>query len=139
MYLLDTNVCVAILNSDRGSVWARYDAASRRGVGLFVSSITVFELEFGIAKSAGRRQAENRARLGRLKGDPALRFLAFDGGDAAHAGRVREHLRAAGRPIGPYDLLIAGQALARGLAVVTANMGEFGRVPGLSVEDWSAA
>lgn len=68
----------------------------------------------------------------------ALQFavLDFDREDARRAGEIRAHLAAAGAPIGPYDALIAAQALARGLVLVTHNTREFARVPGLGVEDW---
>jgi tRNA(fMet)-specific endonuclease VapC len=70
----------------------------------------------------------------------ALRFavLAFDKEDARRAGEVRAMLASKGTPIGPYDVLIAGQALARGLVLVTDNTGEFRRVPRLRIENWQA-
>jgi tRNA(fMet)-specific endonuclease VapC len=64
--------------------------------------------------------------------------LSFDVEDARHAGAIRAELAAAGTPIGPYDALIAGQARARCLVLVTHNVREFARVPGLQVEDWLA-
>jgi tRNA(fMet)-specific endonuclease VapC len=66
-----------------------------------------------------------------------LRVLDYDRDDALEAGRVRALLASQGRPIGPYDTLIAGQALRHGLVLVTANTREFERVPGLVCEDWS--
>ena len=71
-----------------------------------------------------------------LSGD--LDLLDFDDEDAWTAGQMRAALERAGTPIGAYDLMIAGQALRRGLTVVTANTGEFGRVVGLSWQDWTA-
>jgi len=65
-------------------------------------------------------------------------ILDFDPEDARHAGEVRAQLALAGTPIGPYDVLIAGQALARSLTLVTHNMREFQRVVGLSIEDWES-
>jgi tRNA(fMet)-specific endonuclease VapC len=65
-----------------------------------------------------------------------FKVLGFDANDARHAGQVRASLAAAGTPIGPYDVLIAGQALARNLTLVTSNVREFRRVPGLRVKDW---
>jgi len=139
MFLLDTNVCIALLNGGMGPIKGRVIAARTAGSVLCVSSISIFELEFGIEKSAPHRQAENRRRLENFLIEPSYSFLDYDVRDAAAAGRIRDHLRRMGRPIGPYDTLIAGQASARGLTVVTANHGEFARVPGLTVEDWSAA
>ena len=90
------------------------------------------ELYCGAWKGSPGRLAEN---LGRVDG---LRFevLAFDPGDARQAGEIRGGLAAAGTPIGPYDVLIAGQARARGITLVTRNAREFSRVPALTVETW---
>jgi tRNA(fMet)-specific endonuclease VapC len=95
-----------------------------------VSSVVIHELRYGASKSA--RQAENHARI------DALRFevAPFDARDARQAGEVRAALERAGTPIGGYDLLIAGQALARDLVLVTRNVREFERVAGLRIEDW---
>ena len=68
----------------------------------------------------------------------AFEVIPFDASDAREAGAIRADLETIGRPIGPYDLLIAGQARARGLILVTANNREFQRVKGLDCEDWSA-
>ena len=87
-----------------------------------IPAIVVHELYFGAYK--GQRTAENLARVGGLQ----FEVLEFDGEDA----------RAAGTPIGPYDVLIAGQALARALTLVTHNTGEFKRVPRLQIEDWTS-
>ncbi len=78
------------------------------------------------------RQSQNLALLDGLR----LAALEFDNEDARQAGEIRAALAAAGTPIGPYDVLIAGQALARGLVLVTHNAGEFSRVSGLLIEDW---
>jgi tRNA(fMet)-specific endonuclease VapC len=71
-------------------------------------------------------------------GADALQFVVieFDKEDARKAGEVRALLAVQGRPIGPYDVLIAGQAIARNMILITHNMSEFGRVPGLRAEDW---
>ena len=90
------------------------------------------ELFYGAFKS--RREGRNLDRL------DAMRFpvIDFDRDDARQAGLVRAELAARGTPIGPYDVLIAGQALARNLTLVTRNTREFSRVPELRVEDWEA-
>ena len=95
-----------------------------------ISAIVAHELFYGAYK--GQRTAENLARV------DALRFevLDFDREDARQAGELRARLAAAGTPIGSYDVLIAGQALARALTLVTHNTREFQRVPGLRIEDW---
>jgi len=133
MMLLDTNVCIEIMNGRPAVVRERFDRALEQGTSLLVSSISSFELWYG-AEWSGRREF-NRERLGHFfSGD--VEELPFEAGDAVRAGEVRALLEKRGTPIGPYDTLIAGQALARGLVLVTHNVGEFGRVPGLRVEDW---
>ena len=128
-YLLDSNAVIQTMNNPDGAVAAAVFAHPPER--LVTSSIVLFELAFGAYKSA--RPEVNLAILDRL----AFGLLMFEAEDGREAGRLRAELRAQGRPIGPYDLLIAGQALRRGLIVVTANLREFERVPGLVCEDWS--
>jgi tRNA(fMet)-specific endonuclease VapC len=130
-YLLDTNAVIAILKSATSPIAAQIRRHDPREIVL--SSIVTHELYFGAYKS----QFPD-ANLKRLD---ALRFevLAFDKEDSIAAGKIRAELQVAGTPIGPFDVLIAGQALCRGLTLVTANTREFIRVQGLAVEDWSAA
>jgi tRNA(fMet)-specific endonuclease VapC len=133
VFLLDTNVCIAIMNGAPTTVRVRFERAAKTGDTLLVSTVSSFELWYGVERSG--RPEFNRERVrtffeGRVQG------LAFDEEDSAHAGVLRRALEKRGTPIGPYDLLIAGQALARGLVLVTHNVGEFGRVEGLRVEDW---
>ena len=133
MILLDTNMVIAAVSDRPSIVVDKIALHARAGVRLFVSSIVIFELRFGIAKS--RRKIENKARLEQfLSGSVGL--VPFDADDAAAAGAIRAALEKAGTPIGPYDILIAGQALRHGATLVTANTREFDRVPGLKVEDW---
>ena len=128
-YLLDSNAVIQSLNDPGGAVAT--SVLSHQADELRTSSIVIYELAFGAYKSA--RPEANLATLGQL----SFPVLSFDAEDGREAGRLREYLRSQGRPIGPYDLLIAGQALRRGLTVVTANLREFTRVPGLQCEDWS--
>jgi tRNA(fMet)-specific endonuclease VapC len=99
-----------------------------------VSSVVLNELWYGVQKSSHVTENTERLRIF-LSGD--LDFLPFDDEDAQSAGRVRADLESSGTPIGPYDLLIAGQALQRGLTVVTANTSAFSRVSGLGWVDWT--
>ncbi|MDE1146639.1 MAG: type II toxin-antitoxin system VapC family toxin [Azospirillaceae bacterium] len=126
-FLLDTNAVIAVIKGNPAFL-SRMQQHRPEDFGL--PSIVVHELYFGAAKS--QRQAENMARV------DALRFpvLDFDPEDAREAGLIRAQLAAAGTPIGPYDALIAGQALARTLTLVTHNTREFRRVSGLRWEDW---
>lgn len=128
-YLLDSNAVIALLKGQSEFV---AKLKRRRPQDFAISSIVAHELYYGAFR--GQRVAENLARV------EALRFpvLEFDAEDARQAGAIRASLMAAGTPIGPYDLLIAGQALARSLVLVTHNTREFARVPGLKVEDWLA-
>ena len=126
-YLLDTNAVIAFQKRN-----PRMAAALRRVAvdTVFVSSIVMFELYFGAMK--GTKRNYSFGELGRLP----FRSLEFTDTDALKAGQIRDDLRRRGEPIGPYDMLIAGQALARDLTVVTRNVREFGRVPELRVENW---
>ena len=133
-FLLDTNAVVALLRNKPTNVRERYRAAEAAGDYLALSSVVLFELWYGAAKSSQVAQNSERLRI-LLSGD--LDLLDFDDEDARTAGQVRAALEKAGTPIGAYDVLIAGQALRRGLTVVTANTSEFSRVAGLSWHDWT--
>ena len=129
-YLLDTNVCVDYLTGRYPCVAERLQATVPADVA--VSAIAVAELRYGADKSA--RPDANHRVLGMFLGDVAT--LDFDGEAAAAYGRLRTSLERDGTPIGPNDMLIAAQALAAQLILVTDNTGEFGRVKGLVVENW---
>ncbi len=133
-YLLDTNVCIALINGTALKVRARSAQATRRGAVLATSSIVAHELWYGVAKSSRVPQNANRltAFLNR-----AVSVLDYSERDAQAAGGIRAELERQGRRIGENDTLIAGQAFSRNLILVTANTREFGRVKGLIVEDWT--
>lgn len=130
MYLLDTNVCIYFMKNTYPVLTDKllsYDPAN-----LLISSITVFELEYGAEKSNwGER---NRLKLAMFLSPFSI--LPFSSEDAVTAGRIRGYLERRGTPIGPYDIQIAAQGVSRGITVITHNIGEFSRVPGLSLEDW---
>lgn len=133
MILLDTNAIIAVMNDaprEVADILAERLAAREQ---IAISSIVLFELWFGIAKSS--RKSGNAEKLHDVLGSP-IQQLAFDSEDALVAGRVRQELSIKGTPIGPYDVLIAGQALRHGATLVTANSKEFKRVRGLKLEDW---
>lgn len=134
-YLLDTNAVVALLRNKPAGVRERYRKAEAAGDYLALSSVVLFELWYGVAKSS--QVQENTERL-RVLLSGGLDLLDFDDEDARTAGQVRATLEKDGTPIGAYDLLIAGQALRRGLTVVTANTFELSRVTGLNWQDWTA-
>jgi tRNA(fMet)-specific endonuclease VapC len=129
-YLLDTNVCIDYLSGRHPQVARRLRRLRPRSVA--VSAIAAAELRYGAEKIA--RAAENGARLDALFEDMAV--LDFDPESARHYGRLRAALETAGTPIGPNDMLIAAQALAHDLVLVSANEDEFRRVAGLRVENW---
>jgi tRNA(fMet)-specific endonuclease VapC len=133
---LDTNAVVAAINRRRPEIRQRVETALALGRPIVMSAIVIHELHYGIAKSE-----RPEANLARLSAFMALGILPwpFEPEDAWEAGEIRAVLERAGTPIGPYDLLIAGQARRRGATLVTANEREFARVPGLKTENWAAA
>jgi tRNA(fMet)-specific endonuclease VapC len=133
-YLLDTNACIALINDKTPHVRTRMQRALAANAEVLVSSVVVFELWYRVAKSA---RLEANARLVETFFAGPVSLLAFEPEDAKVAGRVRAALEAVGKPIGAYDLLIAGQALRHQLKLITANGREFGRVKGLEWEDWA--
>ncbi len=130
-YLLDANAVIALLNDTTSPIARRVRRYAPRDVG--VSAVVIHELYYGAFKS--QRVEHNLARVDGLQ----FPVLEFDHDDARHAGEIRARLASKGAPIGPYDVLIAGQARARGLTLVTDNTAEFTRVQDLKVEDWSRA
>ena len=130
MYLLDTNTCIYFLKNSFPAMTQRLlDTDPQK---LFISSITVYELAYGAEKS--KWGEKTRQKLAMFLAP--FTILPFDSEDAMVAGRVRGALEQQGMPIGPYDIQIAAHALAKGLTVLTHNVGEFRRVPDLKVEDW---
>ena len=128
-YLLDTNACVALLTGSPRGLSARARRHGAEEIGL--PAPVAFELYYGAFKSRERNRD-----LGNLD-QMAFEIVPFDAADARAAGAIRRDLEAHGLPIGPYDVLIAGQARARDLVLVTANTREFERVDGLRLEDWT--
>ena len=135
-YLLDTNACIALINGTEISVRRRFKRAVARESVILLSSIVAFELWYGVAKS--QRKDSNTQRLETFLGGP-LEWALFDEDDARAAGTVRAELETVGRPVGAYDVLLAGQARRRGATLVTSNTTEFARVQGLKWEDWAAS
>ncbi len=127
-YLLDANAVASFLNDRHSPILRQVRRHERDDIG--ISAIVAFELYFGAFRSA--RKDHNLAGIDSLW----FEILDFGPQDARHAGEIRALLASRGTPIGPYDLLIAGQARARALTLVTHNIREFRRVPGLHVVDW---
>jgi tRNA(fMet)-specific endonuclease VapC len=135
-YLLDTNACIALINGNEANVRRRFQRAVARDSMILVSSIVAFELWYGVAKS--QRKDSNTQRLEAFFAGP-LEWMLFDEEDARAAGTIRAELEAIGKPIGAYDVLLAGQARRRGATLVTSNSKEFTRVSGLKSEDWATS
>jgi tRNA(fMet)-specific endonuclease VapC len=127
-YLLDTNVVVGLLNDATSSLARR--VRREKPSDIAVSAIVMQELFYGAFKS--RRRTQNASLLDSIQ----FEIIEFDKEDARQAAEIRALLASQGTPIGPYDVLIAGQARSRNLILVTHNTDEFRRVPGLRSDDW---
>ena len=128
-YLLDTNILIA-LSKERPGVAPRL--ASIHANDILLSAVVVAEIEYGIAKST-RREHNRRVFDTLLSG---IQIIPFDEAAARLYGPIRAELERRGQLIGPYDLMIAAQALSQDAVLVTDNLGEFRRVAGLAVENW---
>jgi tRNA(fMet)-specific endonuclease VapC len=127
-YLFDANAVIALLKDPGGPLGQH--ARKHRPADIGLPSIVIYELYFGAFKS--QRRAHNMSIVDSLQ----FEIVPFDKEDARQAGEIRATLEALGTPIGPYDVLIAGQACARNLVLVSRNVREFQRVNGLAVENW---
>ena len=129
MWVLDTNTLIYFFRGE-GNVGKEMLSRSPSAIG--IPSIVLYELEVGIAKSTSPRK-----RMGQLEGLTAVvQTLPFGAAEARVSAAIRSHLEKKGKPIGPYDVLIAGTAKACNATLVTRNTREFKRVQGLALEDW---
>ena len=128
-YLLDTNICITLINERPKKVLAHFKRHSLEDIG--ISSITASELAFGVAKSAS---SKNSAALEAFL--LPLNVVDYDAGAAMIYGDIRATLEKQGKTIGPLDMLIAASALSRQLILVTNNEKEFRRISKLKVENW---
>jgi len=131
MFLLDTDICIFAIKKRSEIVLMKLK--EKISDGIYISSLTVAELEFGVENS--KRIEKNRIAL--IKFLSIFNILNFDDTDAIAYGRLKTDLRKQGRIIGPIDMLLAAQALNKELIFVTNNVKEFERVRGLKIEDWS--
>lgn len=128
-FMLDTNTCIFTIKNKPEHVRARFNLNTSR---MCISSITLMELIYGAEKS----QTPER-NLAVMEGFVSrLEVLDYDALAATHTGQIRAELAKKGTPVGPYDQMIAGHARSRGLIVVTNNLREFERIPGIRTEDW---
>ena len=128
-YLLDTNIVIYTMKNRPQRVKRRFQQHHGQ---MGISTVTIGELVFGAEHS--QQTERNLADLEALAA--RLEVLPFDNQAAYHFGQIRAVLYRTGQPIGPYDMMIAGQARAAGLKLVTNNVKEFERVPGLLLENW---
>ena len=130
LYLLDTNICIYLIKKRPSEVLERFRQHSPQDVA--ISTITLFELQYGIEKSQYRQRSEGALAKFLLP----LNLINLDSSSAIEAATIRAQLEKKGMPIGPSDLLIAGLARSRGMALVTNNTKEFEKVVGLHLENW---
>jgi tRNA(fMet)-specific endonuclease VapC len=130
MYLLDTNICIYVINNKPQSVVEKVKTFDSRDIKL--SSVSVSELEYGVSKSKYREK--NREAL--IHFISGFEIIPFDEKDAEVYGLIRADLENRGEIIGPYDMQIAAQAMTRDLILVTNNTKEFSRIPNLQLENW---
>ena len=130
-YLLDTNICIDLINNRPASVLAHFHACAAGEVG--VSIVTALELAFGVEKSGSARN-----KLALEKFLAPLEILPLDTAALWHYARLRTQLEAQGQPIGALDMQIAAHTLALDCVLVTNNLREFERVAGLRLENWAA-
>jgi tRNA(fMet)-specific endonuclease VapC len=129
-YLLDTNICIYLIKKKPESVFKRLQEITLNKI--FISSVTVAELQYGVRKSA--YPEKNKIALdGFLK---VFNVSSFDSEAAIEYGFIRSNLEKNGTPIGPLDTMIAAHAKSLGMTLVTNNAYEFKRVEGLDVENW---
>ena len=130
MYLLDTNICIFLKNKKSPNVLQKIK--ENKHLGIYISSITVAELQFGVYNS----KYIERNRIALIKFLTPFSILNFDDRDAEEFGKISTTLKNEGEIIGAYDMLIAAQALAKNLILVTDNTKEFCRIKNLTIEDW---
>ena len=130
MYLLDTNICIYIINNNPRVVVNKIKKLKPHQIKL--SAITIAELEYGVSKSKYREKNRNAM----VDFASAFDILPFDDNDAEVFGLIRADLEKRGQIIGPYDMQIAAQAVGRELILVTNNVGEFSRIKELKIENW---
>ncbi|MFC1891544.1 type II toxin-antitoxin system VapC family toxin [Thermodesulfobacteriota bacterium] len=129
-YLLDTNICIYLIKTRPPEVLERFRQHSPQDVA--VSTVTLFELEYGVEKSQHRQRSEDALAKFLLP----LNLIDLDRSSAIEAAKIRVQLEKKGMLIGPYDLLIAGLAQSQDMILVTNNTKKFERVNGLSLENW---
>lgn len=129
-YLIDTNICIYIMNNRPPEVIQRFKSVEIGFVG--ISSISVSELHYGVCESAGFKK--NTKRLEEFLNP--FEILPYDENAARYYGKIRSQLENQGNVIGPLDMLIAAHALSNDLILITNNEKEFNRIESVRVENW---
>ena len=128
-YMLDTNICIYVMKNYPLELQEKFNSLAEQ---LCISCITLGELHYGAEKSARRVESLTAIELFTAR----LDVLPFEAKAAAHYGQVRAELELKGTPCGPHDMQIGGHARSEGLIVVTNDIREFSRMPGVRVENW---
>ena len=129
-YMLDTNICIYVIKNRPAPLRERFDQLAEA---LCISTVTLGELLYGVEKSA--RRSHNLQAVEQFTA--RLEVLPFSAKAAAHFGQIRAELAQVGRPCGAYDMLIAAHARSEGLMLITNNIREFERMPGLRIDNWA--
>ena len=128
-YMLDTNICIYVIKNRPTELRQQFNRLAEQ---ICISAITLAELYYGVEKSS--RRSQNLQAVEQFVA--RLEALPFSVEAAAHYGQVRAELERDGKPAGPHDMLIGAHARSAGLIVVTNNLREFERIPGLRTENW---
>ena len=131
MYLLDTNICIYAINKKYPSITEKIFSIPKKDI--YISSIVIAELEYGAAKSKWGERARKNMEIFSY----SFNIIPFTPQDAVISGEIRAYLEKQGIPIGLYDVMIAAQGISRNFTVITHNVKEFSRVPGITLEDWT--
>ena len=130
-YLLDTNICIYLIKKRPAEVLEQFKNHLPQDVA--ISTVTLYELQYGVEKSRFREQSEHALAKFLLP----LNVMELDYSAAKEAAVIRTNMERQGTPIGPYDFLIAGLASVRNMVLVTNNMKEFERIDSLRLENWT--
>ncbi len=131
-YLFDTNICIYLINNKFQYLIDKVEQNGIENIG--ISSITIAELEYGIARSSSKHKESNRMAL--INFLLPFKFLDFNHMDAYEYGLIRQNLQKSGNIIGNMDLLIGSQAVSKDLILVTNNIKEFERIKNIKIENW---
>lgn len=131
MYLLDTNICIFLIKKKNQQLIEKLKMNYNKGI--FISSLTIAELEFGVENS----DHKEKNRISLIEFLTIFEILNFELKDTQAFGIIKSDLRKSGKMIGAMDALLAAQSISRNLIFVTNNTKEFERIKNLSIEDWT--